>query len=184
MHAKQIAAYSVGHFNNDLCASMWFIYLSWYISTVVGASDTITASAMLSGQIADGVTTPLVGFFSDKCNTKIGKRTPFYIFGTIFVIPCFLGIFSYPEFVNKKDADGNIENLTLQSVWYCTLPALFNIGWASVQISNMSIVNQLSRSNRKRDLLVNNRNGFTSAASVFVLSLCSILFSTVPDAIH
>jgi len=30
-----IWAYSVGHFNNDLCASMWFIYLSYYLIYVV-----------------------------------------------------------------------------------------------------------------------------------------------------
>ena len=26
-----IRAYAVGHFNNDLCASMWFIYLNYYL---------------------------------------------------------------------------------------------------------------------------------------------------------
>ena len=30
-----LAAYSVGHFANDLCASMWFIYLSYYLINVV-----------------------------------------------------------------------------------------------------------------------------------------------------
>jgi len=33
---RHIAAYSVGHFNNDLCASMWFIYLNYYLLYVVG----------------------------------------------------------------------------------------------------------------------------------------------------
>lgn len=28
-------AYSIGHFNNDLCASMWFIYLNYYLIYVV-----------------------------------------------------------------------------------------------------------------------------------------------------
>ena len=32
----QIRAYTVGHFNNDLCASMWFIYLNYYLLYVVG----------------------------------------------------------------------------------------------------------------------------------------------------
>lgn len=32
---RHIWAYSVGHFNNDLCASMWFIYLSYYLLNVV-----------------------------------------------------------------------------------------------------------------------------------------------------
>lgn len=33
---RQINAYKVGHFNNDLCASMWFIYLTYYLAYVVG----------------------------------------------------------------------------------------------------------------------------------------------------
>ena len=33
-----LAAYSVGHFANDLCASMWFIYLSYYLLNVVKLS--------------------------------------------------------------------------------------------------------------------------------------------------
>ena len=32
---RVLAAYSVGHFANDLCASMWFIYLSYYLVYVV-----------------------------------------------------------------------------------------------------------------------------------------------------
>ena len=28
---RKILGYSVGHFNNDLCASMWFIYLNYYL---------------------------------------------------------------------------------------------------------------------------------------------------------
>ena len=32
---KHVAAYAVGHFNNDLCAAMWFVYLSWYVKDVV-----------------------------------------------------------------------------------------------------------------------------------------------------
>ena len=78
---------------------------------------------------------------SDKINTSCGKRTPWYIFGTIFVIPCFLGIFTDPTFILDNFSD------TGKDAWYVTLPALFNVGWASVQISHMAIVNNLSASN-------------------------------------
>jgi hypothetical protein len=33
--SRHVQAYSVGHFNNDLCASMWFIYLTWYVANIV-----------------------------------------------------------------------------------------------------------------------------------------------------
>jgi Na+/melibiose symporter-like transporter len=46
---RHIMAYSVGHFNNDLCASMWFIYLSYYLINVVKLTPNIAATAILSG---------------------------------------------------------------------------------------------------------------------------------------
>jgi Na+/melibiose symporter-like transporter len=108
---------------------------------------------------------------------------PWYIFGTIMVVPCFMGIFSYPGFVNgTDDSEGFSENA--KRAWYTILPALFNVGWASVQISHMSIVNSLSASNRKRDELANNRNGFTFAANIVILSFALLFFHVVNDSIN
>ena len=47
----------------------------------------------------------------------------------------------------------------------------------------MSIVNALSLSNRKRDRLSNNRNGFTFAANITVLAVALVMFLTVDDKI-
>ena len=179
----KVWGYSVGHFCNDLCASMWFVYLTYYLIDIVGVSKAVGAGAVLSGQFADGVMTPIVGIFSDMFDTRCGKRTPWYIFGTLFVIPTFLGIFIYPPGINDLDESGKVANESLQAVWYITLPALFNVGWAAVQISNMSIVNSISKSNRMRDKLSNNRNAFTSSANITVLLSALILFIVVENQI-
>ena len=71
-----------------------------------------------------------------------------------------------------------------QNAWYLIWPAIFNIGWAAVQISHLAIVNQLSYSQRKRDKMVVNRNGFTYAANIFVLALALILFATVSSQVE
>jgi len=92
--------------------------------------------------------------------------------GTMLVFPTFAGIFAYPEFINTVPLDE-----TKRNIWYITLPAFFNIGWASVQISHMAIVNSLSASNRRRDRMVNNRNGFTYAANISILTLALLLFA-------
>jgi Na+/melibiose symporter-like transporter len=96
-----VIAYSIGHLLNDLCASIWFVYLTWYIKNVVGLDADVAAGSILSGQFADGLMTPLVGLLSDKYTTSWGKRTPWYVFGTLLVIPTFAGIFSYPSFINE-----------------------------------------------------------------------------------
>jgi len=169
-----LAAYSVGHFANDLCASMWFIYLSYYLINVVGLKQNISGLCLLSGQIADGITTPIVGYFSDKINFRCGKRNTWYYMGSCLVAPAFLCIFVGFDFFSTP---------TAKDAWYIIFPAVFNVGWAAVQISTMSIVNALSYSQRKRDKMAVNRNGFTYAANIFVLSLALVLFVTIDNPV-
>jgi Na+/melibiose symporter-like transporter len=147
---------------------MWFIYLNYYLLYVVQLSPSATGAALLSGQVTDGITTPIVGIGSDKLNCAPGKRNTWYFFGTLLVLPSFTGIFiSTPSFLSTESA---------KNIWYCVLPAVFNVGWASVQIAHMSVVNQLSYSQRRRDRMVNNRNGFTYVANICVLSVSLVLF--------
>ena len=54
---------------------------------------------------------------------------PWYYAGTLLVIPTFLGIFAYPMFINDPDS---ANFATKRKAWYVTLPAVFNVGWASV----------------------------------------------------
>lgn len=89
------------------------------------------------------------------------------------MVPTFLGIFIYPVF----------ESEILRVAYYVTLPALFNIGWASVQISNMAIVNSITYSVSRRDKLISLRNGFTFVANFVVLSMALVYFVVMSDPI-
>ena len=129
---------------------------------------------LLSGQIADGVATPIVGLLSDRVDTKCGKRNLWYYMGSILVIPAFLSIFIYVDFFTSMAGE---------NAWYLTMPAIFNIGWAGVQIAHLAIVNSLSYSQRKRDQMVVNRNGFTYGANILVLALSLVLFLTISSQI-
>jgi len=89
----------VGHLLNDLTAACWFNYLLFYLQTVVKTSA--APIALLSGQFFDGITTPIAGYYSDKYDTKygkigsdLGKRTPWYVFGVLTILLCFIPIFN------------------------------------------------------------------------------------------
>ena len=88
-----IAAYAVGHVLNDASGAMGGFYLAWYLNVVCGLSSKVTAACYMSGLICDGATTPIVGIASDMCNTRVGKRMPWYYVGVILVIPSFLGLY-------------------------------------------------------------------------------------------
>lgn len=169
----QIFGYSIGHFQNDLCAACWFNYLLYFMKNVVFAGDPdsgfYAGIVLLSGQIADGIATPLVGIYSDKTNTRIGKRTPWYIFGFVLVTICFVFIFREN---NSTDKGARI-------AYYVFFPSAFNVGWASVQVAHMSLVPSLTLSRKTRDKLNNFRNTFTYIANLYVLLLAFILFLTL-----
>lgn len=75
----------------------------------------------------------------------IGQRTPWYILGLVLVVSCYIPI--YQTF--------NSDNKNAEYAYYIVFPALFNVGWAALQISHMSLVPSLTCSRKRR---VNNRN--------------------------
>lgn len=46
---RQVAAYAVGHFSNDLCAAAWFTYVLYFVKEVVKLDPVISGFVMLSG---------------------------------------------------------------------------------------------------------------------------------------
>ena len=128
----------MGHFINDLVAACWFNYLFFFLKNVV-VTDA-AASALLAGQIFDGLATPIVGVLSDKFDTRIGKRKPWYIVGLVLVVICFIPLFS----------GFRSESTGIEYAFYIVFPGLFNIGWAALQISHMSLVPSLTCSRKRR----------------------------------
>ena len=59
-------AFGTGHILNDLCASMWFTYLLLFFHKVLQFDNLYSGVILTSGQIADGLSTVFVGYFSDQ----------------------------------------------------------------------------------------------------------------------
>jgi Na+/melibiose symporter-like transporter len=59
-----------------------------------------------------------------------------------------------------------------------------NLGFASMQISHMSVVNQLTSSVTEKDRLINYRNAFTSFSTLFVLGASFIFSELASDGIQ
>lgn len=71
MSNTDVWAYGLGHFINDMTATCWFNYLLFFLTEVVHTKA--APYAILAGQLADGIATPVVGALSDKTKSKIGN---------------------------------------------------------------------------------------------------------------
>ena len=170
-----IWSYGFGHFMNDICASSWFFLLSYYLIQIIQIDKHDASYILLAGQIADAIATPIVGILSDKTETRFGKRTPWYFCGTILVSISFTLIF----FSLLPDDAGP----TTKLVYYSVFASLFNIGWASVQVSHMALLPSITLNKKKKDFMTRIRTGFTFLAQTLTLLLSVVIFKLVPNKI-
>jgi len=62
-----------------------------------GVSLAALGGALLIGRVFDAVTDPLIGWLSDRTNTRIGSRKPFIIVGYTIALVAFYFLFNPPE---------------------------------------------------------------------------------------
>ncbi|KAK5983002.1 Interferon lambda-2 [Trichostrongylus colubriformis] len=162
--------YGVGHFYNDLCASMWFTYLMIYLEKVLRFRSSRAGFLMLIGQVTDAISTPLVGIASDssflpRWFDKIGRRISWHMIGTLCVT------LSFPFIFNRCFVCSDTSSEWYKVLWFVPFIMLFQFGWASVQISHLALIPELSSIDSSRTTMNSLRYSFTVIAnlSVFIV---------------
>ncbi|XP_030075942.1 major facilitator superfamily domain-containing protein 12 [Microcaecilia unicolor] len=164
-------SYSIGHFLNDLCASIWFTYFLVYYHAVLGFSSTFAGILLLVGQIADGICTPLVGYESDHTTacSCYSRRKSWHLIGTISVVISFPFIFN--SCLGCTEATPEWVGL----IYFIPFIVLFQFGWAATQISHLSLIPELVRNEHEKVQLTAFRYAFTVMANITVYAIAWLL---------
>ncbi|MFH4975705.1 hypothetical protein AB6A40_002414 [Gnathostoma spinigerum] len=170
----RMIAYGVGHFYNDLCASMWFTYLMIYLQNVLNFSATLAGTLMLIGQVTDAICTPCIGIASDGsfipyCLRRMGRRMSWHLIGVICVTVSFPFVFNNCLFCTTNTAEW------LMFFWHVPFIVLFQFGWASVQVSHLALIPELSQSNHCRSSMSSLRFGSTVVANLTVFGVLTVM---------
>ena len=137
-------AYGVGHVFNDMCASMWFTYLLVFFHFVVRLNNAYAGLLLLIGQIADAAATPIIGFLCDKTRTRYGRRKTWHLIGTVLVAISLFFFWHTCLLCNASTPLGLM-------IFYFAIPiCIFQFGWASVQISHLSLIPELTNDESER----------------------------------
>ena len=171
-------SYAVGHVLNDMCASCWFTYLLVYLQKTpdIALHSGEAAGVLLAGQVADAIATPLVGVFSDRSKgcaaLGFGRRKFWFFTGTLMAAACFFLVFG--QCLPCSITDGAVGQ-TYLLLYYCAAASFFNVGWAAVQVSHMSMVPELTPLDAERVALNSARYAFTVLSNVAVFVIFFIL---------
>ncbi|XP_074655672.1 major facilitator superfamily domain-containing protein 12-like [Tubulanus polymorphus] len=170
-------SFSVGHVMNDLCASIWFSYSLVYYRNVAQFSNYMAGYMMLLGQIADAIATPLVGYEADHTEKGFcgySKRKSWHLVGTLCVA------LSFPFIYNLCITCENAPDWS-QFIYYAPFVVIFQFGWATTQISFLSLIPVLTPYEDERVELNAMSYAFTVISNVAVYGLTWLLLNTNND---
>ena len=170
-------AYGIGHFFNDLCASLWFTYLLLFYHAVIQLGNSYAGLLLLIGQVADAISTPIIGMASDRTNFKYyGRRKIWHLIGTVCVFVSFSFIWFRCLLCEVKS-----DSLALKMVYYSVFIIIFQFGWASVQISHLSLIPEITKNDSERVSLNSIRYFFTILANITIFAVLAALFGLSGD---
>jgi Na+/melibiose symporter-like transporter len=156
-----------------MTGACWFNYLLYFLVNVSDFSPTNAGFIMLSGQISDAIFNPLVGYLSDKTKSKYGRRKTWLAAGATLVSFSFYFVFSGCHPCHQYFRNMGV----LADVLYCSaLTAIFNVGWAAVQVAHMSMAPEITDSEHERVRLYSARSASGIVASFLVLALAAVAF--------
>jgi len=181
--SKTLWGYGVGHIENDLCATLWFSYLLVFLEQVTKMDPGKAGILMVIGQLTDGIATPIVGLGLDKfglCGTKYGRRKSWHMLGTLMVSISFAFIYT-PPFGHDPSDSSSTWSQTEMVLYYTPFIMLFQVAWASVQVSHLSLIPCLTSKDSARIQLNSIRYAFTVLSNLAVFIACNYLLQRNMD---
>ncbi|CAG9315612.1 MFSD12_2 [Blepharisma stoltei] len=170
--------YGIGHVMNDLCAACWVNFLMYYIIYVQNLSTVTAGIVVLMLQISDGISTPLVGFYSDKFTSRFGKRMIWFIYGTVITSVTFF--FTWQDCYPCDLLEGS-SRVIAQGFWYSVFSFASGAAWSAVQIPHIALIPSLSPLKERKEKLIGLRSGFTYISNFAVLLAALIFFNFIEN---
>jgi len=123
-----------------------------YLTSVLGVPVDIAGYATTGVLIFDMITDPLVGYFSDRTQTRWGRRAPWMLTGVVVMVAGMVGLFSTPE--------GLIGVAALP--WVLGFFMLATLGFTMVSIPYGAMAGEMTQDPKERSAMTAWRMGFAS----------------------
>jgi len=125
-----------------------FAFLTSVLGVPVGLAGAVTTAVL----IFDVITDPLVGYLSDRTNSRWGRRAPWMAVGAVVMAGGMIGLFAVPEGLSLW---GNIG-------WVAGFFVLATIGFTMVAIPYGAMSGEITQDPRERSAMTAWRMGFAS----------------------
>ena len=123
-------------------------FLTNYLSVPVGIAGLLTTSIL----IFDIITDPIVGYLSDRTNSRWGRRAPWMAFGAVLLSGGIIGLFGVPQ---SLSLNGTI-------IWVGSFFGLATVGFTMVAIPYGATAGEMTHDPKERSTMMGFRMAFAS----------------------
>lgn len=169
-------AYGAGDLGPAMTANVLVFFLMYFFTQVAGLPPGLAGSILMIGRISDAINDPIIGIFSDRANTRWGRRLPWMFFGAIPFALIFILLWLVPEFSSNETL-----NNWLLFAYYVVIGILFHIAYTIVNLPYIALTPELTQDYDERTSLNSFRFAFSLGASIFALVLAGIAETTYAD---
>ncbi|ODN04014.1 Major facilitator superfamily domain-containing protein 12 [Orchesella cincta] len=168
----QKLCFGVGHAFNHMCLTSWYTYLLLYLQFVIQLPPSIAGIVLLTGLIANGLATPLTGYFTDRFKPcwNYGKRK------TIHLIFSLASLITFPLIFVKFPGFNTLGYWSLLA-YFLPLVIIWGISNAAVHVAHLSMIPELSPDQLDRDEITIFRYIFDVAADISLYIISWIILS-------
>ncbi|KAF6216829.1 hypothetical protein GE061_001179 [Apolygus lucorum] len=134
---------------------MWFSYTLGFLKLVT-SNNILSGFLIMTGQLLDAVATPIAGYILDRTHNK--KK--WHFIGSLATCGSFPIIFTVCTLCNQDS--------TWEGLYRGVFISVFQISWAFVQISHLSILPQLSKNTKEKSELTAYRYAASMIANIIL----------------
>lgn len=153
-------AFGAGELAPSLVATVLAFFQLFFLTTVAGLNPAAAGSILLIVKIWDAITDPIVGWLSDRTRSRLGRRRPWILYGTLPLAITFVLQWLVPPFAGTE-----------RFFYYLVAAMLFSLAFTVVSIPYNALAPALSRDYDEGTSLTAFRSAFSIGASMLAGAL-------------
>ena len=153
--------YGVADFGGNLFFTATAFVLLNYLTDTVGLSAALAGIALMVGRIWDAFYDPVIGYISDRTKTKMGRRRPFMLGGSIPLFIAMIIMFTNPTLVIGAGI-----SQTVLFVYTMVVYIILCTAYSTVNIPYSSLGPELTNDYNERTSLNGYRFGFAGIGTL------------------
>ena len=138
---------------------------------MAGLTPALAGSVLLFGRLWDAINDPLVGWLSDRTESRLGRRYPWMLLGVIPLSICFVLLWTVPPVTTQWGLFS----------YYAVLSLFAFASLTAVQLPYTALAAELSDDYDERTALISMKSAFSIGGSILGLVMAQIIFERVND---